>query len=83
MLVGLGIGWSFWRGPARALGRSAGDRDTPRSRRPRTTQFQPAKEPSIAVLPFVNMSSDKEQEYFSDGITEELINLLAKVPSCA
>jgi len=35
---------------------------------------------SIAVLPFVNMSSDKEQEYFSDGISEELMNLLAKVP---
>jgi TolB-like protein/Tfp pilus assembly protein PilF len=37
-------------------------------------------DPSIAVLPFVNMSSDKEQEYFSDGISEELLNLLAKVP---
>jgi TolB-like protein/Flp pilus assembly protein TadD len=35
---------------------------------------------SIAVLPFVNMSSDKEQEYFSDGISEELLDLLAKVP---
>jgi serine/threonine-protein kinase len=35
---------------------------------------------SIAVLPLVNMSSDKEQEYFSDGLTEELLNLLAKVP---
>ena len=35
---------------------------------------------SIAVLPFVNMSSDKEQEYFADGISEELLNLLAKVP---
>jgi len=35
---------------------------------------------SIAVLPFVNMSSDSEQEYFSDGITEELLNTLAKVP---
>jgi serine/threonine protein kinase/tetratricopeptide (TPR) repeat protein len=35
---------------------------------------------SIAVLPFVNMSSDKEQDYFSDGISEELLNLLAKVP---
>ena len=32
------------------------------------------------MLPFVNMSSDKEQEYFSDGISEELLNLLAKVP---
>jgi TolB-like protein/Flp pilus assembly protein TadD len=37
-------------------------------------------EKSIAVLPFVNMSSDKEQEYFSDGLSEELLNLLAKVP---
>jgi TolB-like protein/Flp pilus assembly protein TadD len=35
---------------------------------------------SIAVLPFVNMSSDKEQDFFSDGITEELLNLLAKIP---
>jgi TolB-like protein/lipoprotein NlpI len=35
---------------------------------------------SIAVLPFVNMSSDVEQEYFSDGISEELLNLLAAIP---
>jgi TolB-like protein/class 3 adenylate cyclase/Flp pilus assembly protein TadD len=35
---------------------------------------------SIAVLPFVNMSNDKEQEYFSDGLSEELLNLLAKIP---
>src|SRR2546421_5424428 len=35
---------------------------------------------SIAVLPFVNMSSDKEQDYFSDGLSEELLNQLAQVP---
>jgi TolB-like protein len=36
-------------------------------------------EKSIAVLPFVNLSSDPEQAYFSDGISEELLNLLAKI----
>ena len=35
---------------------------------------------SIAVLPFVNMSSDPEQEYFSDGLSEEILNLLAQLP---
>lgn len=34
--------------------------------------------PSIAVLPFTNMSADAENEYFSDGLTEELLNVLAK-----
>ena len=38
----------------------------------------PAK--SVAVLPFVNMSADKHDEYLSDGMTEELINALARVP---
>ena len=35
---------------------------------------------SIAVLPFVDMSAGKDQEYFSDGISEELLNLLARIP---
>jgi TolB-like protein len=36
-------------------------------------------EPSIAVLPFVNMSGDPEQEYFSDGVSEEILNALNAV----
>jgi TolB-like protein len=40
----------------------------------------PNADNSIAVLPFVNMSSDEEQEYFSDGLSEELLNLLARIP---
>lgn len=35
---------------------------------------------SIAVLPFADMSPNKDQDYFSDGLSEELLNLLAKIP---
>ena len=40
----------------------------------------PADMPSVAVLPFDNMSADAENEYFADGLTEELLNVLAKNP---
>lgn len=39
----------------------------------------PAEQGSVAVLPFVNLSDSKENEYFSDGLTEELLNTLARV----
>jgi TolB-like protein/tetratricopeptide (TPR) repeat protein len=40
----------------------------------------PAEARSIAVLPFADMSAGKDQEYFADGLSEELLNLLAKLP---
>jgi len=43
----------------------------------RTTSI---KETSIAVLPFVDMSPQKDQEYFSDGMSEEILNSLVKIP---
>ena len=45
---------------------------------PSPAAFAPSPH-SIAVLPFVNLSGDKEQEYFSDGLTEELLNSLAEI----
>ena len=49
------------------------------SEQPQPTTSAPRTDlKSIAVLPFVNMSSDEEQEYFSDGLTEELLNVLAR-----
>jgi eukaryotic-like serine/threonine-protein kinase len=41
---------------------------------------QPIDQPSIAVLPLANLSADKENEYFSDGLAEEIINALTHIP---
>ncbi len=49
----------------------------PDKRKIRAEEGSPTK--TLAVMPFLNMSNDPENEYFSDGITEELINALAKV----
>ncbi len=43
-------------------------------------KFAPAPNRSIAVLPFVNMSGDEENEYFADGLSEEILNFLAGIP---
>ena len=47
---------------------------------PRVPSAQKTGVASIAVLPFVDMSAEKDQEYFSDGMAEELINGLAQIP---
>jgi TolB-like protein len=55
--------------------------DLPLSFPPLKSQLAPLDKetPSIAVLPFVNMSRDEENEYFADGLSEELLNVLAKI----
>jgi TolB-like protein len=45
-----------------------------------TAPLATAPAPSIAVLPFVNMSSDPDNEYFSEGVAEEILNVLARIP---
>jgi TolB-like protein/Tfp pilus assembly protein PilF len=47
---------------------------------PQMAAEKEAAQPSIAVLPFVNMSDDPGNEYFAEGISEELLNLLARIP---
>lgn len=45
-----------------------------------TEEISAGPDESIAVLPFVNMSDDASNEFFSDGLSEEMLNLLAKIP---
>lgn len=56
--------------------------DTAAASETETPKARPRADPrkSIAVLPFVNMSGEAENEYFSDGISEEILNLLVKLP---
>jgi serine/threonine-protein kinase len=50
------------------------------ARAPLAPAAAPLEQESIAVLPFVDMSPDRDQEYFSDGVTEEILNALAQMP---
>ncbi|MEO5718953.1 MAG: hypothetical protein ABIR29_10325 [Chthoniobacterales bacterium] len=66
LLIVLALGWYFYGQPSFRKGDVA---------TPTTTEKN-----SIAVLPFANMSGKADEDYFSDGMTEELLNVLAKVP---
>ena len=54
------------------------DRDSGRKAAPASAES--TRVPSLAVLPFANLSADKENEYFSDGLAEEIINALTQLP---
>ena len=76
VLVGLLFGWWFMQ-------RSSRDRPSASTASANVPAAAPAKAPdqkSVAVLPFVNMSDDKGSEYFSDGVSEELLTVLQKIP---
>ena len=89
LAVGGGLLWRYARVAPAATGTVAARGADGAQGNPRTmvsgasakavpTDSVPAK--SIAVLPFVNMSGDPKNDYFSDGITEEILNALAQVP---
>ena len=67
VIVALAFGWWF-----------ASHKKEPAAGAP--ANASPAAQNSVAVLPFVNMSDDKGSEYFSDGISEELLTVLQKIP---
>lgn len=80
VLVVLAFTWYFKGQPTY---RDPADTSAPASAQNAVSAPAAAGKNSIAVMPFVNMSSDKEQEYFSDGMTEEILNALANVPNLA
>lgn len=69
------IQWAPWRRPEAQTGAAI---SLPTPAPPANPTAAPEK--SVAVLPFVDMSEKKDQEYFSDGLSEELLDLLAQIP---
>ncbi|MEM9397527.1 MAG: tetratricopeptide repeat protein [Pseudomonadota bacterium] len=81
ILLASALGYLVWDD---YLGSGADELAIEGSEAPTAAPLAPAdylpQEKSVAVLPFVNLSSDPEQEFFSDGISEELLNVLAQIP---
>src|SRR5262249_40691503 len=76
VLIVLLFGWWFMQ-------RRSGDYQTASTTSPNAMTAASSKAPdpkSVAVLPFVNLSDDKGSEYFSDGVSEELLTVLQQIP---
>jgi adenylate cyclase len=77
VVLGVGIGAGWFLRPA------SGPDASPAGQLERIAGTDVSAETSIAVLPFANMSADPEQEFFADGITEDILTRLAASASCA
>jgi TolB-like protein/tetratricopeptide (TPR) repeat protein len=75
VIIGAAASWWYFAGRAKSVSATASAPEPVASAPPR-----PAIQKSVAVLAFTALSTDKDDEYFSDGISEELLNLLTNVP---
>jgi adenylate cyclase len=75
LAIGGAVVWQL--APSKSDSSAAAGKDASNANLAETKPVDPR---SIAVLPFVNMSGDKDNDYFSDGISEELLNVLARLP---
>ena len=73
LLALIGVGWWFMQ-------RSSNKQQALSAQTAPTAPANAPDQKSVAVLPFVNLSDDKGSEYFSDGISEELLTVLQKIP---
>ena len=78
--LAIGLGYFFWesRLADEPASETAVNAPLPGEQRRKAIITAAREPPSIAVLPFVNMSDDESQEYFANGLSEELLNLLAQ-----
>ncbi|MEP6938161.1 MAG: tetratricopeptide repeat protein [Rudaea sp.] len=77
LAIGGGVAWRLAPGPIASPATAGADASIKSADGSATTPVDPH---SIAVLPFVNMSGDSDNQYFSDGISEEILNVLARIP---